>query len=479
MMTQEKSGKWFEPVSVVMALAALALLFLSIRFALERVIFTDTAVYLYTIADTGKVYIATNRFICVLSQVLPLIGIAAGLSLKTIVYLYSVNCILIPLISSFVCMRVFRNRNMALAILLFYVLMNAWVFYYPVTEFQMGLCLLLLYHAFVLWFLEKPELKAWLFVLISLLFVPTVIFSHPLAIYVFVAWSVWMFQMHPQSRKRLMVMPPLLAIAIHFIKEIIFKAISGAADYEAQRKEGLVNFKAPLSTYFDSLLGKGAVKALTSDYFIMLAVVALLLFFYARRKQWVSLLLFTGTVCGFWLLVTVAFRDWPYDHYPEHLYQPVPFFITLAFAVAFPTLVQKASVRALVLLVIFAVSIGKIYDNHQFYTGRLDWYRRYIHLMHQSGIRNATLAEAHKIYGVQYSYWASNCESMLLSALPGPDSAVRILVDGNAARLNENPSGNTHSNTAYFGNMREPFVSLDSLYGSHVLDSIASAIPKH
>ena len=478
-MTQEQSGKLFDPSRVVMGLAALTLLLFSVWFAIERVIFTDTAVYLYTIADTGRVYIATNRFICVLSQVLPLIGVVAGLSLKTVVYLYSINCILIPLVSSWICIRVFRNWNIALAILLFYVLMDAWVFYYPVTEFQMGLCLLLLYHAFVLWFVEKAQPKAWLFVLVSLLLVPTIIFSHPLALYVFIAWSIWMFQMHPQSRKRLLLLPPLLAIMIHLVKEIVFKVISGAADYEAQRTEGLVNFKAPLSTYFDSVLGKGVVKALTGDYFIMLALVALLLFCYARRKQWLNLLLFAGTVCGFWLLVTVAFRDWPYDHYPEHLYQPVPFFVALAFTTALPSLFRGLVARALVLLVIFAVSFGKIYDNHQFYTGRLDWYSRYIHLMRQAGIRNATLAESHKLYGIRYSYWASNCESMLLSALPGPDSAVRILVDGNAARLNERPEVNTRANTAYFGTMRAPFVSLDSLYGAKVLNSVGKAGLQH
>jgi hypothetical protein len=479
MMTQQKRGRLFDPEQLVLMLAALALLLFSIRFAAERVIFTDTAVYLYTVADSGKVYIATNRFICLISQVLPLLGIAAGFSLKTVIYLYSVNCILIPLLSSWICVRVFRNRSIAVAILLFYVLMNAWVFYYPVTEFQMGLCLLLLYHAFVLWYLEHKQSRTRVFMLVSLLLVPTIIFSHPLALYVFIAWSVWLFHMHPLSRKRLLLMPPLLAIAVHFIKEFFFKSMVGAADYEAQRKEGLVNFKAPLATYFDSLLGKGALKALTGDYFVMLALVALLLFCYVKRKQWLHLLLFAGTILSFWLLVTVAFRDWPYDHYPEHLYQPVPFFVALAFATLLPSLTGKAVVRASLLLVIFAISLGKIYDNHKFYTGRLDWYRRYIQLMRQSGIRNATLSETHKIYGIRYSYWASNCESMLLSALPGPDSAVRILVDGNAVLLNKNPAAYTSGNAAYFGNIREPFISLDSLYSPRLLDSVAQAPARH
>ncbi len=478
-MEHDKRSRTFDPSLPVLGLAALVLLVLAIWFAPERVIFTDTAVYLYTLADTGHPYIATNRFICLLSQILPLTGVAAGFSLKTVIYLYSINCILIPLVSSFICLRVFRNKEIALAIILFYILMDAWVFYYPVTEFQMGLCLLLLYHAFVLWYCGREKPGPGLFFLVSIPIVATIIFSHPLALYVYFAWSAWLFLNHPVTRKRIFLLPPALALAAHFIKEHFFKAMVGATSYDEQRKEGLANFKAPVSTYFDSLLGKGALKALTGDYFILLALVLLLLVFYARRKQWLTLLFFGGILSGFWLLVTVSFKAWPYDHYPEHLYQPVPFFVALAFATAAPVLLRNNRLRAACLLVIFGVSFGKIYDNHDFFTGRLDWYRQYIGLMHRSGIRNATLAESHKIYGIQYSYWASNCESSLLSAMTGPDSAVRIIIDGNAAQLNEHHNGKPISLSPYFGKIKENFVSLDSLYGPAVLDSIGKIKSGH
>lgn len=477
MMEYNKRSISRDPVIWILVLAALTLLVFSIRFATERIVFTDTAVYLYTMADTGHSYIATNRFICLLSQVLPLAGIAMGLSLKTVIYLYSINCILIPIVSSFICFRVFRNKEAALAILLFYVLMSARVFYYPVTEFQMGLCLLLVYHAFVLWYCKKGKGKPWLFGLVSLPMVVTIIFAHPLVLYVYFAWSVWLFLNYPESRKRLLIFPPVVALAAHFFKEYFFKAMVGASNYDEQRKEGLANFKAPVGTYLDSVLGKGVLQALTGDYFIMLLLVVLLLLFYAGRKQWLNLLFFAGVVTGFWLLVTVSFRDWPYDHYPEHLYQPVPFFISLAFATVVPGLFRHTLLRAISLLVIFVVSFGKIYNNHRFYTGRLDWYRQYIDLMRRSGIRNATLAESHKIYGVQYSYWASNCESLLLSGIPGPDSAVRIVVEGDAAKLNTNRQ--PAASTRYFGDISGPFVSLDSLYGTRILDSLASASQKH
>lgn len=471
-MEHDKRSRTFDPSLLVLGGAALVLLVLAIWLAPERVIFTDTAVYLYTLADTGHAYIATNRFICLLSQILPLAGVAAGLSLKTVIYLYSINCILIPLACSFICLRVFRNKEIALAIILFYILMDAWVFYYPVTEFQMGLCLLLLYHAFVLWYCNKEKPGIGLFLLVSIPMVTTIIFSHPLALYVYFAWSAWLFLNHPASRKRLLVWPPVVALAVHFIKEHFFKAMVGATSYDEQRKEGLANFKAPVSTYFDSLLGKGALKALTGDYFILLLLVLVLLIFYAGRKQWLTLLFFSGTVFGFWLLVTVSFKAWPYDHYPEHLYQPVPFFVALAFATAAPVLLRDNRLRAACLLVIFGISFGKIYNNHDFFTGRLDWYRQYINLMHRAGIRNATLSETHKVYGIQYSYWASNCESSLLSAMPGPDSAVHIIVNGDAARLNENRDGQPISLSPYFGKIKEDFVSLDSLFGAGLLDSI-------
>jgi hypothetical protein len=478
-MIQNKHSTIADPVSWVLALAGLALFVLSIRFATERVIFTDTAVYMFAMADSGHPYIATNRFVCLLSQVLPLAGAAVGLSLKTIVCLYSINCILIPLVSCFVCLRLFRNKEAALATLLFYVLMSNWVFYYPVSEFQMGLCLLIVYHAFVLWYWEREIKKPWLFAVVSLLTVTTVIFSHPLTLYVYVAWTVWLLVRHAVSRKWWMLLPSFMAIVAHLVKEQFFSAAVGALNYEEQKKEGLAYFKAPLSSYFDSLLAKGALKSLTDDYFVLLLLVLLSLFFFLSRKQWLNALLFAGTIFGFWLLVTVSFKDWRYDHYPEHLYQPVPFFVALAFASVAPNLFRNTVLRTACLLAVFAVSLGKIYGNHGFFAGRLDWYRQYIQLMHRSGIRHATLSEEHKVYGGQYSYWASSSESLLLSGLPGPDSAVQILVNGNAAALNERLKNEAVVPSRYFGTITEPFVSLDSLYSAPFLDSLAKISLKY
>ncbi len=470
MKTQDQQRQYSRHLTdMIIILASAVLLTLSILFARERTIFTDTAIYLFSVADSGHFYIATNRFICILSQVLPIAGVLAGLSLKTVMYLYSINCILIPLISIVVCIRAFKDRSTALAILLFYVIMSAWVFYYPVTEFQMGLCLLLVYHSFLLWYFKKAKQKLWLFLLMAFLFVITITFSHPLSVYVFFAWLIWLLINHQETRKYIMALPAVLAIASHFFKEHYMKAAVGTLLYDEQRKEGLKNFKAPVSTYFDSLLSKGALHSLVGDYFVMLIMAAIVLIYFAWKKKWITMIYFGGIVFAFWLLVTVSFRDWPYDHYPEHLYQPVPFFIALAFAGMLAAF-SNQWIKTLSLLAIFVISIGKIYNNHKFFTERLAWYQRYIDLMQASGIRNATLSAEYTVYGVKDAYWASKCESLILSGLPSPDAARQLIINGDVKALNENWREGFLS--GYFGKEVVPYVSLDTLFSKQVLDSL-------
>ncbi len=470
-MDGKNTLKKLNGTGIILSIVSVALLIFACVYYKERIIFTDTAVYAFTMADSGNFYIATNRFICILSQLLPVTGVLLGVPLKLVLYLYSLNCILLPITASFICYRFFRNRQVALAILLFYVLTSIWVFYYPVTEFQMGLCLLMVYHAYIIWYFERPRSRAF-FWAVSIILLVTITFSHPLAFYTFFAWLVWLFISTPACRKKMLLILPLIVIVSHFIKERFFKTFVGEVIYDDARKEGLNNFFAPLTSYFTAPLAKASAKVFLQEYFAVLGIVILVSIFFLLKKKWLSFFFFAAVLAGFWLLVTVSFREYNYDHYTEHLYQPIPFFIALIFTQYLDDILRSNVWRWSLLSLLFIISFSKINSNRDFFTLRLQWYQNYIGLMQEKQEQNGVITPRYLAFGHDYDYWASTCESYLLSSLPGPDSSVNLIVAEQTKQANESQLADPERKTKYFWFSRRPFRMLDELASPAKLDSL-------
>lgn len=451
-------------IDIVIGSGAFLLALFAMLYARERIILTDTAVYFYSCVENRTFY-ASGRYVAVFSQLLPLAGVLAGLSLRTVLLLYSFNLILIPLAGIALCLRVFRSRGTALSILLFYILMGMSTFYYPVSEFQMGLCFLLVYHAFLLWYFRQGTRKKAVFYGVGLFMVPTIVYAHPLSQYVFIAWLLWFLLSHPQARKAMMLFPLLLSIAAQFF---FSKVMVAQVAYDDSRKSLLQNFKAPPASYFTGLLAKGSLDSFRNDYFAVAVLILLLLVFLLRSRKWLQLLVFAGFLSAFWLLVTVSFKDWSYNFYTEHLYQPLPFFIALVAGQYYKEVFFSKKMAAWGFGILCVLAFAKINGNHRFFERRLDWYSACMQQMRARNVDHAVVSPAYLPQGNK-DYWACFCETMLLSSLAAPDSSMALVVDGNLAKLNGNLEKEQPVRTPYFTRTVNPFVSLDSLAGPAVL----------
>lgn len=463
MESKKTFGKSRDSLDIILLLVSLVLIFFSCWYAKERVIFTDTSVYFFVVSDAGQFY-NSSRFVGVLSQILPILGVVSGVSLKGLLYLYSLNFILIPIVSILICRLVFKSKETALAIALFYTIMSSMVFYYPVTEFQMGLCLLLVYHAFLLWYFRQEKTRVILFLSVTLVLLVTVLFAHPLTPIVFYAYLVWILISNPQMRKKLILIPASFPIIIYLLKKLFKEALSVQTSYDNQRMEGIANFNTSFINYFSFNLAKESLGRFSSDYFIAIIIAISVIIYFMIKRRWLLALLFTGLLFSFWLLVSVSFKDSRYDHYAEHLFQPLPFFLALVLATYLNDMTKgKKWIQFTVLSAIFLISFGKINSNHGMFTQRLQWYSNYIDLMHRKGIINGVLQPSYRAFGDEYYYWASSCEAYILSSLPGPDSTVNFKVDWNAHNYNANLQNEDNRRTKYYEFRRLPFVMLDSV----------------
>jgi hypothetical protein len=456
--------KRLDTTKITLVLLFTTLIALAVYFANERIIYTDTAVYMDVMIQERALFIATNRFISVFAQLLPWLGIYLGLPLKTLIILYSLNAMLLPVIGAFICFHIFKSKETALGLLLFYLIMNFWLFYYPVSEFQMGLCFLFVYHAFLLHYFKNENRKLWVFVLMSLFMMITIAISHPLSIFVIVAWLAWWLLEYPYGRKWILALPLTIALASCLIRDHFFNAFVGDQAYDEQKREGLQNFLRPLKDYFKGELYPSFLKTLTDHYFVFLLMFMMLVLYFLLKKKWLQAIALPAIVFGFWLLVTVSFPGTPYGTYAEHLYQAVPFFVALAFGRYVFRILYSPVIRLLFLLGCSGIMLGKIYSNHDYFSRRLHWYRNFIGLMHDHHIQKAALNPDYILSENKYDYWASRYESLLLSSLHSPDSSAYFLVVWDAARLNKNLEHSDVFNPDYYHlNNKQPFVLLDTI----------------
>jgi hypothetical protein len=409
---------------ILVWIACAVLLTLSVLFYKERIAFADTAAYVSHIIARDSFEIAMHsRFVGGLTQIFLYMGMHMGLPLKALLILYSLNFALIPVACALISMRWFKETRTAWSILLFYTLMSFYMFYYPVSEYQVGLCLFLFYIGLYRHY-QAGGIKTVFFILLSLLFIPSVIFCHPLAAPVFISWIIFQLFNDP-DQKRSLGLITLAGIASFLVKRNYF-----SIQYEDQKSDVIDNF---LKFSFDELfqnLGRSFLKFLIHDYFllIILSVATIIILIWQHKK--ITAIVFPLILIGWWMLVTVSFMNEQYDHYYEHMYQAIPFFVALGFC-SFVLPALPSAPRIIALAAIMTISFAKIINGHGWLEERFTWMKRCFIMMDSLHCKKAIFTSEHIPGGRQcIAAWSLPYETLLISSLEDRKESKVILVKG-------------------------------------------------
>ena len=211
-----------------------------------------------------------------------------------------------------------------------------------------------------------------------------------------------------------------------------------------------------------------------------------ILFFLVKNKKWFLAILLSGTCLFFLLLVIVCFREYSYDYYYEHILQPLPFFIALAFGYIDIKLHRYSLFAFCFIIGVFTISLVKIKNGHVLFERRLCWERHYLNLMSDMSIQKAALSRTYITIGDRTSYWSAPSETLLLSSLGGADSSKTLFLVWNFNHLGQNLQDSTiiaydgsnvplsGLNPEYFGlNHSQPYIILDSVVDKSVLHKLS------
>jgi hypothetical protein len=372
-------------------------------------IYADSAHYLYKVLDLGTFRIEHDRFILILSQLLPFVALKLGLSLKTIMISYSINHVLFPFGIFLICRYLYKNKTAGIVILALQTVGISRGFYAPMYELYYVCYFLVLFASA----LNSSHYSAPWVCYLSIFFITT---GHFLAL----PMVVLILLFHGLDQVKI----PWAKYAgfIGFVVLIFVLKSIFPSEYEASKVADFINAAKTLS--FDAKYLKGLIQFLAEHYWGLLAifiVASLLLFKHSKLKFAIYVSIFGSLL----YIVNVAHYGFEYTRYHEQVYFP------LVFAGVFPfTYIlnrqSKANLRNILLVFIFGIIAGRmavIWQAGAYYKGRTAEIKTYIATAHREGIKKASLDESVLIYP---SNWSYSLESMLLSSIAGPQHTVSI-----------------------------------------------------
>ncbi len=396
----------------------LVLFVFSILFYKERHAF-DAAHYLFEIINRKGFYIAHGRLIGFVSQVLPLIGIYAGASLKSLMLLYSCGDVCYYYLLFLVAVYVVRSRTAAVSVLLLVCLAVKFSFYCPVTELLQGLVLLpFLYEALM-------QMKRFNYNLIPLLLL-LIIFSHPLLFILAGFVIIWFVIQQNEiffSKQHLFLISTFLIItAAKFL-------VLDKYDYQKSFYPVVFNDYSNVNNVTDFDFIVSFLKVYFKENFLIgiLWIITLGILFIKRRNLQLLMVFFAPV--AFLLLIIITHRFTAITNYSERMLLPFAGMIILSFSVCIQ---EVRTVFAKNILYVFigislCLRMWIIYEASFLYTKRVAQMEELIRQAHLQNTSKCIVDERNLEY-LPYALtgWSYPLESLLLSLLNPKDSSVTI-----------------------------------------------------
>ncbi len=390
-----KAGFWGFAIMMVLAIVLYK----------ERTILLDTSFFLFYMVKDSDFCIQNDRFIAAFPELLPLLAVKLGASLKNISLLYSASFVLYHFLCYVACGSWLKQYRIALTLLMSHVLLQTEVFYWCLSELWLAISLLFVLVALMANIAANG--KALIKAPLLLFFIAALASAHPLMMLPFLFTVAYLFLNSDVGvSKRQVVLLFALFISAFLIKKFVF-----VSAYEDSNFGRLKHFKEYFP-YWDMPINKQFIKFCLSR-FIWLPIVTVLVFIvYIRQKKWLPLLLFAGSLFGYAFLINVLYPDNQAEFfYVENMYMPLS--VILAIPLVFDVLPYYSERSGKKITVVYALImlslLVRIYYTNDTYSNRIAWERDFLDkhkdeklFMTPSQVPQDTLLMS---WGTPYEFW--------------------------------------------------------------------------
>lgn len=416
------------------------LLIMATWFYKERTVFMDAAYHLFHILMSNDFTIQHNRFGAVVTQIFPVIGSKLGLSLKSILLLYSTGTMFYYFLCYFICGTVLKQYSYALVVLLFSILFATETFYWPYSELQQGCTMLLVMFALLNTSIH-PAIKYGVMLTLTI----TLTFIHPLIIF---PASFLFIYLLLSGRGNISNKALLICFAL-FIITYVLKTVFFKPPYEANATAGI---NKTMLTLIPDYFNLYSVKKFVKDCFgkfiwIPVFIVAAMVYYIVKRK-WALLSLYAAFVFGLISIINIAYHyEGVPSFYIENLYLPVSIFLAMPVVFEMADDLPRKNLGIALLVVIIVTGSIRIYNQRTFFKSRVDWLRGYY--LENTG-KKLVVDQSHAPMVTLIFSWGSSYEFWLLSTLE-QNKTESIIISDNIGALIPLPGKTTSFITAFGG----------------------------
>lgn len=395
------------------------LIVLSLVFFKERLICFDSSYYLFKMMYYSDFYFAHNRYISFFPESIALLLIKAKASLPTLMKGYSASYMLFHYLCFVLMAHVFKNKTGAFFIALATCLTMRYKFYIAISEVTMTIFAM----AFFIAWLNRPKdkwkispQKQWF---ISLAILLLLLSGH--SILLLIALTYFAFDMVFENRWKDKGNWLIIGLTLigYFIK---YQTADG---YESGKismlKHGL-NLKV-WKMYIGEMIG----TYFTNEYIIPIIIMGGFWLWLLYRRKWLAALSIPAATLTLLFFIGVIFSS-----ITKPVYNLVDGYLGMMGILWCLPMLYYFKTRpveiwhsiALVGLLFFCMF--RVYDKHDFFVERTNYVQQLIDENTKDGHRKIYISQKGFPEDKMWYAWGISLETMLLSALDGPENAATI-----------------------------------------------------
>ena len=401
MDTFQFNSKWFVRIGY---LVLLIFLILSIVFFKERVIHTDNAFQHFLMLKFGFPQIMENRYGMYLLKLPSYIFLYLGASIKTSIIIFSMSYILLYSLAYFILVRFAKNEVFALLIVLCLTAMMSHDFYWCASEQITGYVMTLLLFGM----LNPSSVKKYWWVF-GLGIIALTNFFHPLLILLCGFLLSYLILEHKQLKNLKYYFILGFVVLSQFIKKLWF-----TGPYDTNRIEKFsANIQEYLFSFWEIPSFKEFFQIAWHHYYFFYILLAISTALLIRSKSFLKLLLlFTGIFLHL-LIITLNEPSLSVGYYSESnflvfgIYTSIPMLFEL-------WKLKKENLLLFFLVIIFSMSVIRIYNYHKKYSPRMAYIESLVHHMDHPKSYLSWDETEQKLLTME---WAMPFESALISGL--------------------------------------------------------------
>ncbi len=340
---------------------------LSVIFAFERILNIDCTFFFFNIVNYKTFFIPEYRFGIFLSQIPLIIAAKIGLSLTSLIYIYSISFPIFYLFVIWLCHSILKVKQAALLASLSLIIGVAYSFYHPVTETYHALIFTSLFLGVIL----SEEVKklnnfSALSIIISIEILALI--SHPIAVFTCSFVIVYIFFNKEINYKKgiLLLLFPIFSIAIRFL-------LVDEKSYDGKQYDSLFANLQSVQNFFTLYPVRYLYDRMFGLYLAPLIIIIYSVFIFVYNKKYLLLSFMLLASLTYIVIAILTFANGDGDVMMEKTFMPFLFMYTIPFVDLFFKSNRKVKIfNTMIIIFIVLLSFAGIIKTSGIHTNRLD-----------------------------------------------------------------------------------------------------------